>query len=149
MVNVLMCISDAADSEIDCTKQARMRPTKRRKVDESQEKIVKLEEDLTAAIQDGSSLNALADLVAEAKKSTNQPQRLHKALYALYRVFSLLISEDRLLSPRLPSEQDVVVRTWLLQRLDQYLNFLSTLFESSEPLISVCSLFDMDLPLTL
>ena len=142
MVNVLICISDAAKSEIGQSKQTEMRPTKRRKGDdESQDalkKIVKLEEDLTTAIQDGSSLNALAALLTAAKRSIDHPQRLHKALYALYRVFSLLIAEQRFHSAR-PSEQEMVVRKWLLQRLDQFLDFLPTLFESSEPLISVRS----------
>lgn len=121
-----------------------LRPSKRRKVDDdatdSVKKIVKLEEDLKRAIEDGSSLNALADLLAEAKKSVDQPhaERLHKAIYALYRVFSLLISDERFhSSSRRTSEEDLIVRKWLMQRLDQYLNFLSTLFVHPEPLISV------------
>jgi U3 small nucleolar RNA-associated protein 19 len=117
-----------------------MRPTKRRKVEESTDglkKIVKLEEELTKAIKDGDSLNALADLLAEAKRSTDQPQKLHKAIYSLYRIFSLLIANEWFHPSTHPDEGALVVRKWLLQRLDQYLDFLPTVFEHSEPLISV------------
>ena len=118
-------------------------PTKRRKHDSSDtgdelKEIERLEQDLKDAIEASSSLNSLADLLKAAKKNRKQPQILHKAIYALYRVFSLLTSASYYHSRTRPSEKDLVVRKWLVERLDQYLDLLDSVSENQEPTISVC-----------
>lgn len=117
-------------------------PSKRRKIDAHEtedgfNQIEKLEQDLKTAIETSSSLNSLADLLKEAKKHKKQPQILHKAIYALYRIFSLLVSGNYYHSQSKPSEKELVVRRWLVERLDQYLDFISSLSEHNEPTISV------------
>jgi hypothetical protein len=121
-------------------------PAKRRKVDpndtqsDSQE-IEKLEGDLKHAIENSSSLNALADLLKEATKNKKQPQLLHKSIYALYRIFSLLISANWYHSSSRPNQKNLVIRKWLVERLDQYLELLSSLLDHTEPTISVCRVY--------
>jgi len=119
-------------------------PTKRRKVDSNEiernsQEIERLEEDLKYAIESSSSLNSLADLLKEATKNKKRPHVLHKAIYALYRVFSLLILGNLYHSSSRPGEKELVIRKWLVERLDQYLDLLASLSDHSEPTISVCS----------
>lgn len=121
-------------------------PAKRRKVDPNDtqgdsQQIEKLEEDLKLAIENSSSLNALADLLKEATKNKTRPQVLHKAIYALYRVFSLLISGNWYHSSSRQSQKNLVIRKWLVERLDQYLELLSSLLEHAELTISVCIVY--------
>ncbi|KAG8821763.1 hypothetical protein FRC17_009739 [Serendipita sp. 399] len=118
-----------------------MRPTKKRKTDlqplETETgRISLLEEHLKDAIRDGKPLNELADLLKIAEKETEKPEALHKAIYAAYRTFSLLISNGWLHSSGSRSENVVVVRQWLFTRLDQFFNLLGDAFQHPEPLIT-------------
>ncbi|PVF93474.1 CBF-domain-containing protein [Serendipita vermifera] len=115
-----------------------MRPVKRRKLEGerpqgSLQKISELEEKLKNAIDQRGSLNALTDLLGELKNNTGHAQNLHKALYALYRTFSLLIYEDYFHSSVKPSEEALVVRKWVLQKFDQYLEICVALADRQEP----------------
>ncbi|KIM21765.1 hypothetical protein M408DRAFT_300994 [Serendipita vermifera MAFF 305830] len=119
-------------------------PSKRRKIDSDdeengQKRIESLEQELQTAIETSASLNSLADLLKVAKKNKKQPLMLHKAIYALYRVFSLLISANYYHSPSRPSEKELIVRRWLVERLDQYLELLASFSEHPEPAISQAS----------
>jgi U3 small nucleolar RNA-associated protein 19 len=121
-------------------------PAKRRKVDPNDtqgdsQQIESLEGDLKHAIENSSSLNALADLLKEATKNKMQPRLRHKAIYALYRVFSLLISTNWYHSSSRPSQKNQVIRKWLVERLDQYLELLSSLLEHTELTIAVCIVY--------
>ncbi|CAG7849953.1 Uncharacterized protein C1604.06c [Serendipita indica DSM 11827] len=115
------------------------RPTKKRKIQDSNAErtnnIQEIENSLQAAVSQGSSLNRLSDLLEIAEKNGEDPKVLHKALYALYRTFSLLISKNWFHSPQAPSEKAQIVRQWLFKRLDQYLGILFALLDHSEPLI--------------
>ena len=117
-------------------------PTKRRKLNPNDigkelQHIESLERDLRLAIKNSSSLNALADLLKEATKNSKRPHLLHKAIYGLYRVFSLLISGSWFHSTSRPNEKQRVIRKWLVERLDQYLDLLASLVGHEEPTISV------------
>jgi U3 small nucleolar RNA-associated protein 19 len=119
-----------------------MRPLKRRKVEAetpqgSLQRIADIEEKLKNAIDQRGSLNALTDLVAELKNNLDHAQKLHKALYALYRTFSLLIYAEYFHSSAKASDEALVVRKWVLQKFDQYLEICVALMDRHEQPIHV------------
>ena len=96
--------------------------------------IKQLEDEITASISSAASLNPLADLISLAI-SLHDAQSVLKAIYASYRVFVLLISKGCLENST--SEQEKLVRAWILQRLDEYVRFLSGLLADEESLLRV------------
>ena len=103
--------------------------------DEDRSHIKELENKLTEAISSNLSLNPLADLTALAT-SLHEPHSVLKAIYACYRVFVLLISKGCLESST--DEQAKVVRTWIFERLDEYVRFICGLLQDEESLLRVC-----------
>lgn len=103
--------------------------------DEDDSRLKELESKLMEAISSNTSLNFLADLTSLAT-SFHQPRLALKAIYACYRVFVLLISKCFLENPT--DEQAKVVRTWIFERLDEYVRFLCGLLQDEESLLRVC-----------
>jgi len=103
--------------------------------DEDDSRIKDLESELMEAISSNTSLNFLADLTSLAT-SFHEPHLVLKAIYACYRVFVLLISKGFLENPT--DDQAKVVRTWIFERLDEYVRFLCGLLQDEEPLLRVC-----------
>ncbi|CDO68995.1 hypothetical protein BN946_scf184834.g2 [Trametes cinnabarina] len=114
--------------------------SKKRKTreDDTVRAIQDLEKLLTAAVNSGSSLNPLADLLDIALEAETAAQ-VSKAIYALYRVFVLIITRS-LLSGRDASEEAKAVRTWLLERLHAYVDLLTGLMKDDEPSLRISSL---------
>jgi U3 small nucleolar RNA-associated protein 19 len=103
--------------------------------DEDGSHIKQLENQLTEAISSNTSLNSLADLTALAA-SLYEPPSVLKAIYACYRIFVLLISKGCLENST--DEKAKVVRTWIFERLDEYVRFLCGLLQDEESLLRVC-----------
>ena len=99
--------------------------------------ITGLENKLTESISSNASLNPLADLTSLAA-SLDEPHSVLKAIYACYRVFVLLISKGCLANPT--DEQTNAVRTWIFERLDEYVRLLCGLLQDKESLLKVCHL---------
>ncbi len=99
--------------------------------------IKELENELRESISSNASLNSLADLTSLAA-SLDEPHSVLKVIYACYRLFVLLTSKGYLMNPT--DEQTNVVRTWIFERLDEYVRFLCGLLQDEESLLRVCSL---------
>ncbi|KAJ8453772.1 hypothetical protein ONZ51_g13409 [Trametes cubensis] len=114
--------------------------SKKRKTreDDTVRTIQDLEKQLTAAVSSGSSLNPLADLLDIALEAEAAAQ-VSKAIYALYRVFVVIISRGLLSGPD-ASEEAKAVRTWLLDRLHAFVDFLSGLLKDEEPSLKISAL---------
>ncbi|KAF8576410.1 ribosome biogenesis protein Noc4 [Ramaria rubella] len=97
-------------------------PTKKRKTSHI-EKIEHLEQTLTSALAKSASLNSLADFTDLASSLSESPD-LHKAIYALYRVFILIIDSGRFCGHNEEGEQAKLVRSWLNERLAEYTTVL-------------------------
>lgn len=100
-----------------------------------QDDIKELETKLTESISSNASLNLLADLTSLAA-SLDEPHSVLKAIYACYRVFVLLVSKGCLTNPT--DEQTTVVRTWIFERLNEYVRLLCGLLQDEESLLRVC-----------
>ena len=112
-------------------------PRKRLKLQDDTH-VKELEDNITASISSAASLNSLTDLVS-LTVSLQNPQAVLKAIYACYRVFVLLISKGFL--EKSTSEQEKLVRLWMLERLDEYVRFLTGLLQDEESLLRVRSTF--------
>ncbi|KAI9056634.1 ribosome biogenesis protein Noc4 [Trametes sanguinea] len=114
--------------------------SKKRKTrdDDTVRTIQDLEKQLTAAVNSGSSLNPLADLLDIALEAETAAQ-VSKAIYALYRVFVVIITRNLLSGPD-ASEEAKAVRTWLLDRLHAYVDLLAGLLKDEEPSLRISAL---------
>ncbi|KAJ7644308.1 CBF/Mak21 family-domain-containing protein [Roridomyces roridus] len=115
-------------------------PSKKRKIQKDSElvkSIQRLEEQLTTAATTNNSLNPLADLLELAFAATDA-QDTSKAIYALYRVFVVLISAGKL--GVVSDEAARVVKAWLWERLNSYVDFLCGLLKDEEKLLRTSSL---------
>ncbi|KAI0710433.1 CBF-domain-containing protein [Cerioporus squamosus] len=116
-------------------------PSKKRKtreVDDTVRTIQDLEKQLTAAVSNGSSLNPLADLL-DIALDTESHAHLLKAIYALYRVFVVIITNGLLSGPD-RTEEAKAVRAWLLERLHSFVDLLASLLKDEEPSLKTSSL---------
>ncbi|KAI0807034.1 CBF-domain-containing protein [Fomes fomentarius] len=116
-------------------------PSKKRKARETDDvarSIQDLEKQLTTAVSNGSSLNPLADLLDIALESDLVTQ-LSKAMYALYRVFVVIISNGLLSGPD-RTEEAKAVRAWLLERLRTFVDFLTSLLKDEEASLKTSAL---------
>ncbi|KAG6845195.1 hypothetical protein H0H87_012522 [Tephrocybe sp. NHM501043] len=115
-------------------------PNKKRKVQEDSKTIAliqRLEAELTHAVSTNSSLNPLADLL-DLALATENASEASKAIYALYRVFVLIISADKM---GLGGDEAVkVVKTWLWDRLNVYVDFLGGLLKDQEKTLRTSAL---------
>ncbi|RPD65784.1 CBF-domain-containing protein [Lentinus tigrinus ALCF2SS1-7] len=116
-------------------------PSKKRKTreaDDTLRTIQDLEKQLTVAVSNGSSLNPLADLL-DIALGTESPAHLSKAIYALYRVFVVIITNGLLSGPD-RTEEAKAVRAWLLERLHSFVDLLASLLKDEEPSLKTSSL---------
>jgi U3 small nucleolar RNA-associated protein 19 len=115
-------------------------PSKKRKVasvDDLQiSEIATLEAQLTRAVQDGGSLNSLADLLALAQANPAPVQRTSKSIYALYRVFVTIISSGKLASGG--DEDAKAARAWIWARFDAFADILCGLLQDTDKGLRVC-----------
>src|SRR5580765_2555735 len=96
--------------------------SKRRKIQRnSTENVKQLEDEITSAISNNSSLNPLANLLA-LLFDLEDPHETSKAIYALYRVFVSIIVSGKLS----PGGEDTVkvVNVWLWEKLMSFVDFL-------------------------
>lgn len=100
-----------------------------------------IEKSLATALEANGSLNGIADLLVLVSPGTTPPQLQHKAIYALYRIYTLVFATKRLDALRTdPSPPAQAVRQWLLQKLEQFLSLLVQQLHSPQPSINVsCS----------
>ena len=103
----------------------------------SSARIQKIEKDLVAAVASKSSLNPLADLL-EITQDEDNVQVLTKAIYALYRVFVVVITSG-LLSSANGDENSKAVRTWLQERLHEYVDLLIGFLKDEDATLRVSS----------
>ena len=97
--------------------------------------IASLEKELIAAVSSKASLNRLADLVDLAYHSSDA-QVLLKAVYALYRVFVVVISNNLLLNVA-GSDESRAVRTWLQEKLNSFVSLLTSLLKDENSILKV------------
>lgn len=109
-------------------------PNKKRRVQKESGSIQRLEEELTHAATSNGSLNPLADLL-DAALTTSNPQDTSKAIYALYRVFVVIISNDKLALDG--DDAAKVVKAWIWERLNTYVEFLGGLLRDDEKILRV------------
>ncbi|KAI5824350.1 CBF-domain-containing protein [Schizophyllum commune Tattone D] len=114
-------------------------PSKKRKIQESQniKEAQRLEQILTDAINTNSSLNPLADLV-DLSARAKDARDISKAIYALYRVFVLLLNEGKLEVDG--TEEATAVKTWIREQMNRYVNVLGALFKHAEKTIRLSAL---------
>jgi U3 small nucleolar RNA-associated protein 19 len=112
-------------------------PSKRRKVQQDPgvvQSIQRLEQELTNAAANNGSLNPLADLLDLALKA-NGPQDTSKIIYALYRVFVVIISNNKLALDG--DDTAKVVKAWIWERMNTYVEFLGGLLKDEEKILRV------------
>lgn len=97
--------------------------------------IETLEAQLIAAVSNKASLNPLADLLDIARNAVDA-QLLSKAVYALYRVFVVVITNGLLLNIA-GSDETKAVRAWIQEKLRAYVDLLTGLLKDEEPILKV------------
>ncbi|KAJ7069994.1 CBF/Mak21 family-domain-containing protein [Mycena amicta] len=115
-------------------------PAKKRKIQKDSDfvkSLQTLEEQLTAAATANASLNPLADLL-ELALGTEDAQDTSKAIYALYRVFVVIISGGKLNTGG--DEAAKIVRAWIWERLNAYVDFLCGLLKDEEKVLRTSAL---------
>ncbi|EIM90507.1 CBF-domain-containing protein [Stereum hirsutum FP-91666 SS1] len=116
-------------------------PTKRRKITASSSvvistnsltvsKIAALESTLTEAISSNESLNPLADLLL-LTRTLEDPKLVSKAIYAVYRIFVLLLGPGGKFEG-IVSEEGKAVRAWIVDRVNEYADYLGGLLKDEE-----------------
>lgn len=98
--------------------------------------IQKIETLITKGVETNGSLNPLADLLEAAHSAADAPTAL-KAIYALYRVFVTIVLSGKLAAGG--DEAAKVVRTWIWERLNGYVELLSGLLKDKEKALRVRS----------
>ncbi|KZT19932.1 ribosome biogenesis protein Noc4, partial [Neolentinus lepideus HHB14362 ss-1] len=113
-------------------------PAKRRKLSPSPilQQIVDLETTLASSISSNGSLNALDDLLTLTRRARDAPV-VSKAIYALYRVFVLIIDKGKL---NVKGEEGKVVRAWVWARLNGYTEYLVGLMTDGEQALRISAL---------
>ncbi|KAF9500605.1 CBF-domain-containing protein [Pleurotus eryngii] len=109
---------------------------KKRKLSHGDE-IKALETRLASCIANNDSLNPLADLL-DLTLTFSEPQDTSKAIYALYRIYVLIITGGKL---EAGGDDDAkVVKAWIWEQLDGYVSFLAGLLKDNEKLLRTSSL---------
>lgn len=112
-------------------------PAKKRKTDRVSrpaEQIKHLENGLIEAAHGNESLNALPDLL-DILTTTRDAQLVSKATYGLYRIFVVIITGGKLGLGG--DEASKLVKTWLLDQLNVYVDFLCGLLKDGERTLRV------------
>ncbi|KAJ3767453.1 CBF/Mak21 family-domain-containing protein [Lentinula raphanica] len=113
--------------------------------------IANIESQLTAALAVSTSgntvsesLNPLADLYLIAANATSSPEQTSKAIWALYRVWVIIIGSGRLNSNSIGSskadEKTKIVKAWLWERLNEYVDLLCGLLKDEEKILRTSAL---------
>jgi len=97
-------------------------------------RLKRLEADLHDSLSKNGSLNSLADLLGLAY-TLEDPHDTSKAIYALYRVFVVIISNNKL-DPG-SDEAAKVVKAWIWERFQSYVDFLGSLLQDEEKFLRV------------
>lgn len=97
--------------------------------------IQTLEKQLIAAVSSKSSLNPIADLLDIAYNATD-PQVLSKAIWSLYRVLVVVITNGALLNVA-GNDESKAVRAWLQEKLNGYVKLLASLLKDEESVLKV------------
>ncbi|KAF9051298.1 CBF/Mak21 family-domain-containing protein [Panaeolus papilionaceus] len=114
--------------------------TKKRKLTKEvdfTQKLKSLEETLTQALSKNGSLNRLADLLS-LMESTQDAHEMSKAIYALYRVFVIVISSGKMGLGG--DEAAKVVKAWIWERTQTYTDFLGGLLKDEEKFLRTSAL---------
>ncbi|QRV75921.1 hypothetical protein RhiJN_03936 [Ceratobasidium sp. AG-Ba] len=109
-------------------------PPKKRKLsssDDTLKRIESLESSLAQSLLSGGSLNAFVDLL-ELARSTTDAAVLHKIIYALYRSTVSIAASPKLDASKCRTEESKLVRTWLLDRVNEYIDLLCGLMADEE-----------------
>ncbi|KAK0223868.1 CBF/Mak21 family-domain-containing protein [Armillaria fumosa] len=115
-------------------------PSKKRKLNNDSkalQTIQETEQQLTRAVANNGSLNPLADLL-HLTCSRKDSQEVSKGIYALYRIFVLVISNGKLSVAG--DESAKTVKAWLWDRLNKYVDFLAGLLKDEEKSLRVSAL---------
>ncbi|KAG8985207.1 hypothetical protein FRB93_006050 [Tulasnella sp. JGI-2019a] len=104
---------------------------KRQKTSSSNEYVKSLEQSLLVAVQAGSSLNPLSDLIALISSSSD-PQITHSVIYAVYRIVVALSQAGKLGQERNGTEEAKIVRQWLDARVASFSKLLAGLLKDDE-----------------
>ena len=117
-------------------------PSKKRKInwDENAQNIKQLEDKLTNSVAHNTSLNPLADLLTLAQ-NLEDPHDTSKAIYALYRVFVVIITNGKLALGG--DETAKVVKAWIWDRLQTYVDYLGGLLQDDEKFLRVRQTFPL------
>ncbi|KZT68609.1 CBF-domain-containing protein [Daedalea quercina L-15889] len=108
--------------------------------DDTQKKIKDLESLLTASISKNESLNKLATLV-QLTLNASDANHVLKAIYALYRVFVILITKGMMNSKGAEEADEIkAVRSWLWEQMNRYVEFLGELLQDEEAILRTSSL---------
>lgn len=115
-------------------------PSKKRKINkvDNAQSIKQLEDKITDAVANNTSLNPLVDLLTLTQNIEN-PQDTSKAIYALYRVFVVIIANGKL-EPG-GDEPAKVVKAWIWERLQTYVDYLGGLLQDDEKFLRVRQIF--------
>ncbi|KAG7090557.1 hypothetical protein E1B28_009665 [Marasmius oreades] len=114
-------------------------PAKKRKTTNSQnsQSIQKLEQQITDAINNNSSLNPLVDLL-DLTTTTFTAEECSKSVYALYRSFVMIIRKGKFVVAN--EENEKIVKTWLWEQMNGYVDVLTGLLKDEEKGLRVSSL---------
>jgi len=123
-------------------------PAKKRKTNCNSgpaEQIKFLENALIEAAHGNESLNALPDLL-DILVAMTDVELVSKAIYALYRIFVVLINGGKFGLGG--DEASKLVKTWLLEQLNVYVDFLCGLLKDEEGTLRVsCRIVTLNFPL--
>jgi U3 small nucleolar RNA-associated protein 19 len=108
-------------------------------VDNAVSQIVRIEHEVTVALNESTTLNPLADLIP-LLYSTSDPHVSHKAIYAVYRIFVLVISSGRLKAGTDQPDEVKIVRAWLVERFEEYVDILCGFLKDEQEPLRVCLL---------
>ena len=97
--------------------------------------IKSLEDQLIAAVTSKSSLNPLSDLL-DIARNASVAHVLSKAMYALYRVFVVIISNGLLLAST-GNDETKAVRAWIQEKIDAFVELLIGLLQDEESILKV------------
>lgn len=111
-------------------------PRKRQKTAASYDSVQTMERETLTAIQEGTSLNPFADLIALISTSPD-PKTTHSAIYAVYRVIVALVQTGKLTPARDEAEEAKIVRQWLDARIEFFSELLAGLLKDDEKSLRV------------
>ncbi|KAG8217601.1 CBF/Mak21 family-domain-containing protein, partial [Butyriboletus roseoflavus] len=112
-------------------------PAKRRKTKSNENAIKDLELQIIAALANNASLNCLSDLL-DIAQNVSGAKDTSKTVYSLYRVFVIIISSNKLALGG--GDAAKIVRKWVWERLDAYVNLLLGLLQDEEATLRISAL---------